>query len=424
MTSENKILDVVGVGFGPSNLALAIVIEEWQQAQGRQLNTRFIEKQPRFSWHSGMLLPGSTMQISFLKDLVSLRNPLSRYTFINYLHERGRLSSFINLQTFFPSRIEFNDYLAWAAERVGVPVSYGQEVVSIEPHADGLVKVTARDAEGWQHYLSRSVVVAAGGRGIVPDVFSGLSADSKIFHSSQYLKVVDALPAEGRFAIVGAGQSAAEIFLDLGQRFPVAGVDLFSRGQALRVSDDSPFVNEIFEPSFVDDLYAWDEDTRKMFLEAFSSTNYSVIDRDVVERIYNSLYQQRVTGESRQTIHFATHIESVRSVEGRIILRTSQRSGSGERHANHSYDAVFLATGYDRSTYLPMLETFQRPSSDVSRYYRLSLPAHPTCNIYIQGGCESSHGLSDTLLSILPIRSEEILNDILHHVVMCDLDSI
>ncbi|NOJ47631.1 lysine N(6)-hydroxylase/L-ornithine N(5)-oxygenase family protein [Bradyrhizobium sp. WSM 1744] len=45
----------------------------------------------------GMLLPGSDMQISFLKDLVSLRDPTSPFTFLNYLHKRGRFAGFHQL---------------------------------------------------------------------------------------------------------------------------------------------------------------------------------------------------------------------------------------------------------------------------------------------------------------------------------------
>jgi L-ornithine N5-oxygenase len=57
----------------------------------------------------------SELQISFLKDLVTLRNPTSPYSFVNYLKAHGRLVDFINLGTFYPCRMEFNDYLRWVA---------------------------------------------------------------------------------------------------------------------------------------------------------------------------------------------------------------------------------------------------------------------------------------------------------------------
>jgi L-ornithine N5-oxygenase len=69
--------ELIGVGFGPSNLAVAIAAGELGAAAPRQL---FLERQPRFGWHRGMLIEDATMQVSFLKDLVTLRNPASRIT--------------------------------------------------------------------------------------------------------------------------------------------------------------------------------------------------------------------------------------------------------------------------------------------------------------------------------------------------------
>ncbi|CAM5522064.1 lysine N(6)-hydroxylase/L-ornithine N(5)-oxygenase family protein [Streptomyces tanashiensis] len=120
MNETTPVYDVVGVGFGPANLALAIAVEEYneQAAPGEELTAVFLEKQPNFGWHRGMLLPDATMQVSFLKDLATMRNPLSRFGFVPYLHDRGRLVDFINHKMLFPTREEFHDYLQWAANGV------------------------------------------------------------------------------------------------------------------------------------------------------------------------------------------------------------------------------------------------------------------------------------------------------------------
>ena len=80
-----------------------------------------------------MLLDDATMQVSFLKDLVTLRNPTSEFTFLKYLHSRGRLVDFINHKSLFPLRVEFHDYFTWAADQVAGLVSYGSEVVGVRP---------------------------------------------------------------------------------------------------------------------------------------------------------------------------------------------------------------------------------------------------------------------------------------------------
>jgi L-ornithine N5-oxygenase len=122
--------DLIGVGFGPANLGLAIALDE---QDGRPLEPLFLERSPRFTWHSGMLLRGATMQISFLKDLVTLRDPRSRFSFLCYLQDRGRLVDFVNRQDFFPTRREFHDYLEWAAASFADAVRYGCEVRSVLP---------------------------------------------------------------------------------------------------------------------------------------------------------------------------------------------------------------------------------------------------------------------------------------------------
>ena len=127
---ELPVYDLVGIGFGPSNLALAIAATEHAEGgAGRPLRTRFVERQAAFGWHRGMLLDDATMQVSFLKDLVTLRNPASRFSFLSFLHDRERLIDFINHKSLFPLRLEFHDYLEWAAQKVDDLVSWDSEVV-------------------------------------------------------------------------------------------------------------------------------------------------------------------------------------------------------------------------------------------------------------------------------------------------------
>lgn len=157
---HHRVLDVLGVGYGPSNLALAVALHEHNQGATVPLSAEFVELKPEFGWHTGMLIPGATMQISFLKDLVTQRNPMSDFTFLNYLTERGRLTEFINYKTFFPTRLEFHDYLAWAADKVAASVRYGSRVTSIRD-IDGLFHVEV-SGERPATVRARNVVIAGG----------------------------------------------------------------------------------------------------------------------------------------------------------------------------------------------------------------------------------------------------------------------
>lgn len=407
--------DVIGIGFGPSNLALAIALDEVSR-RGAGLDAHFIERQPRFTWHGGMLLPGSDMQISFLKDLVSLRDPTSPLTFINYLHKKGRLEHFANCRTFYPSRVEFNDYLGWVAGHFADRCSYGETVVAVEPdRRDGPVRslrVISRTESGREVLRrARHIVVAVGGSPHIPAVFAAWSDHPRLIHSSRYLDRIGTigLDREGaRIAVIGGGQSAAEITVDLHGRFPGAAVDLVFRGHALKPSDSSPFVNEIFYPTFTDFIYDQPEDKRAALVQAFRNTNYAVVDPDLLDALYKILYEQRVEGEARIALMPRSRIDAVAAAgHGLAVEATDLYTGTGQRR---SYDAVVLATGYERNARPAFLETIlpylRGPGPD--RRYRIPACAEFEPHVYLQGVSEASHGLSDTLLSVLAARSNEI----------------
>lgn len=403
--------DLIGIGFGPSNIALAIALEEKKQAD-QHIEAFFIEKQPSFAWHRNMMLNNTHMQISFLKDLATLRNPISRFTFINYLHEKKRLQDFINLQTFLPSRHEFNDYLGWAAAQFDDCCAYGEDIFEVLPEKhDGevnMLRVRSRDGNGVvRDRMARNLVISVGGTPSVPDCFRPLKDDARVFHSSSYLQRIAAHPNAKRIAIVGAGQSAAEIFMDL-QGQPGRQVDLIMRARSIKPSDDSPFVNEIFNADFTDYVFNRTGKERTALLEEFWHTNYAAPDLALIEQIFNVFYQQKVTGDMRHRFLRRHDVDDVRADADGVHLTLHDLNT--DRIIQAGYDIVILATGYNRSLHKSLLAplAFYLGDFTVDRDYRLhSTPDfHPA--IFLQGACEMTHGLSDTLLSVTAIRSDEI----------------
>ena len=421
---RDSLFDMIGVGFGPSNLALAVRLAE--EPGAASLAHCFIERQPEFGWHRGMLLDDCRMQISFLKDLVTLRDPKSRFTFINYLFERGRLPDFVNLKSFYPTRVEFHDYLNWVAQAFDDKVHYGETVTGVEPvmaqDSSGqvnAVRVFSRNQAGreWQR-ITRALSIGIGGSAQVPEAFAALGPHN-VIHTANYLTSIDRVvgaPQSGprkRIAVIGAGQSAAEVFIDLTRRFPGVDASLVIRSGALKPADDSPFVNEIFSPAFTDVIFAQNKDMRRSLIDRFRDTNYAVVDRALIEQIYEMLYLQGVGGEPRHRLLANTAIETaVRHGNGQLELTLRDRL-SGHACAER-FDALVLATGYGRATHLGLLDGLAPYLGDalqtgnVGRDYQLATPAHFKPRIYLQGCCEDSHGLSDTLLSVLALRSDEI----------------
>ncbi|MBH3383716.1 lysine N(6)-hydroxylase/L-ornithine N(5)-oxygenase family protein [Pseudomonas juntendi] len=424
-SSPEKIHDLIGVGFGPSNLALAIALEELAETNGHALDALFIDKQTDYRWHGNTLATQSELQISFLKDLVSLRNPTSPYSFVNYLHQKQRLADFINLGTFYPCRLEYNDYLRWAAEHFATQAVYGEEVLRIEPELrEGKVdhlRIVSRDLQGREtQRRARSVVVGSGGTPKIPDAFRAFRNDPRVFHHSQYLSALQQLPCnEGkpmRIAVVGSGQSAAEAFIDLNDSYPSVKVDMILRASALKPADDSPFVNEIFAPEYTDLVFNQPHAEREKLVSEYHNTNYSVVDVDLLERIYGILYRQKVAHLHRHAVLCRRTIEDV--VETAAGIELTLRDLATDVRQTHRYDAVILATGYERRSHRELLAPLQQHLKDfeVDRDYRALAHSEFGANVYLQGFCEASHGLSDTLLSVLPARAAEIGQSLYQHL--------
>ncbi|BCG25199.1 L-ornithine N(5)-monooxygenase [Pseudomonas tohonis] len=416
--------DLIGIGFGPSNLALAIALQERARHQGA-LDALFLDKQADYRWHGNTLVTQSELQISFLKDLVSLRNPTSPYSFVNYLHQHGRLVDFINLGTFYPCRMEFNDYLRWVAGQFQEQSRYGEEVLAIEPVLEGqrveALRVISRDAGGETHVrATRAVVVSAGGTARIPQAFRHLKDDARVFHHSQYLERIARQPCVGgkpmRIAIIGGGQSAAEAFIDLNDSYPSVQVDMILRGSALKPADDSPFVNEVFSPEFTDLIFNQTGAERERFIREYHNTNYSVVDIDLIERIYGIFYRQKVSGIRRHAFHILSTVERANAGADGIEL-VLRNNASGEQSVQR-YDAVVLATGYERQAHRHLLEPLAQWMGDfeVGRDYRIRTDERCQAAVYMQGFCQASHGLSDTLLSVLPIRADEIAASLYAHI--------
>ncbi|NOR32486.1 MAG: SidA/IucD/PvdA family monooxygenase [Sulfitobacter sp.] len=407
-TSDQETFDLIGVGFGPSNLSLAVALSEAQTP----IRAKFLEAQPQFAWHPGMMIPGADMQISFLKDLVGQRNPQSPYTFVSYLHQKGRLNRFINRKTFFPSRVEFNDYLCWVAAQFPV-CDYDRRVVGIEAvdHRGTVdaIDVITREASGQEtRYRARNLVIAPGGAPKLPAYCSDFADDPRVIHSKDYMtSVVPSLCKGERIAIIGAGQSAAEIFADLADRPEAPKLDLIMRGRTIKPSDDSPFVNEIFDPSQTDAFYALPENARHAALDELAATNYSVVDEDVINAIYEMVYEQSVIAGKRLSIQPDTQVTGL-AVAGDALELTM--SSAGQLRTEH-YDRIICATGYTRALDQDILHGIAKYclKAEPGRDYRLPMADGFSPSIYVQGYSEATHGLSDTLLSVLAQRSEEIV---------------
>ncbi|KAI0780915.1 lysine/ornithine N-monooxygenase [Trametes elegans] len=428
-TDTAPLYDVIGLGFGPANVAIAgAIVDKWATSEGGSVcapvnwkplsladqNTTvfnllghsrdqndaplqqvlFIEKQPEFRWHPGMLLPNSQMQISFLKDLATLRSPQSPITFLAYLHSQGRLLNFINRGSFTPTRKEYSDYLSWAADFVqkrGVQVRFAEEVVGVTRRDDGTVEVLSRNLETGKEFSrrSRNIILSPGGSPKLPPALAVVAPHPRIIHSANYLFAVEdffaSVPQTGeplRIAVIGAGQSSTEVLLDLHNRLnslppPADGrkheLDMIFRKGSLKPSDDTPFSNEIFDPASTDMWFGLpSKRDRQAVLREYNPTNYSVVNMRTIDSLYEVMYHQKLlddiksrtgreeaSNRTRITLRPYTSIFAAEVVPGAHTNADTVRltlHGILDRAVSQkSYDAVFCGTGYDRDAWMRLL---------------------------------------------------------------------
>ncbi len=413
---ERQEVDVLAIGAGPANLALAVALEEIAPEVAR--NTIVVEQHDDVVWQRGMLLPWSQSQVSFLKDLVTMRNPRSRFSFVNHLHSVGRLDDFVNLGSFTPYRVEISSYLRWvASELAEVRIQYGRRCVSVEPRysaSDEITEWLVRLADG-DEIVCRTLVVGAGRDPHVPDVFDAIPQD-RLIHSTQFSGRVAALDPDvtRRVVVLGGAQSAAEMLWTVHQQLPKAQCTMVMRSIGLNCYESSKFTNELFYPSFVDDFHGARPEAREQLLHEMHRTNYSGLAPDTLDVLYRQMYLDKLSGADNMQMLTMVDVTDVRMDDDDVVLTlVDRRTG---RPDELRCDVILLGTGFDRG--MPKMvrhlaSALLLDDVTVSRNYRVDLPSSVRARCYLQGVNEATHGIADSLLSVLAIRSAEIVEDLI-----------
>ncbi|MFL6136585.1 MAG: lysine N(6)-hydroxylase/L-ornithine N(5)-oxygenase family protein [Frankiaceae bacterium] len=412
-------VELLAIGAGPANLALAVALDETAPkdlAEGSLL----VERDATIAWQRGMLLPWTQSQVSFLKDFVTLRDPCSKFTFLNYLHSVGRLDDFINLGSFTPYRIELSGYLKWVAESLEkVRVECNVACEAIEPCHDGDGTLS-----GWLTHLSNGSTVAskylvlgAGRDPHVPPVLTGLPSH-KVIHSTVYSQRIAELRKDvaHRVVVVGGAQSAAEMFYSIQDELPLCQPTMVMRSIGLNNYELSKFTNELYFPSFVDKFFNARPEARAQLLQEMYRSNYGGLTPSLLDALYRRMYLERLNGQERMRIITMVDITAAREDGDDIVLElTDRRTGTIEELR---CDVVLLGTGFARR--MPRLvqsiaSALGIERIEVTRDYRLVVDGPATAACYLQGVNEATHGIADSLLSVLAVRAGEIATDIVKH---------
>ena len=404
-------LDFIGIGAGPFNLGLACLT-----APIAGLNGIFLERKPAIDWHPGMLLASATLQTPFIADLVSLADPTSPLSFLNYLKESGRLYSFYIRENFFPLRTEYVEYCRWAAAKLD-SIRFGQEVVAVE-HADGEYLVRAGGVGGEvTTYRARRLVLGTGTPPFVPEACRGLAGE--ITHSSGYLEHKAALQRKPSITVLGSGQSAAEIYYDLLQDIDSFGYELtwITRSPRFFPLEYTKLTLEMTSPEYTDYFHALPAPTRGR-LNASQKNLYKGINAELINDIFDLLYQKNVSGPCRARLLTNTALIGADydpAIDTYTLDLRQQEQGADFRLRTNG---LVLATGYRRQ-----IPDFLAPITDriafdesgrfaVRRDYRIDRDTTDGA-IYVQNAELHTHGFVAPDLGMAAYRNSCIIADLL-----------
>jgi lysine N6-hydroxylase len=191
----------VGIGVGPANLSLASLLYSHPEVPNL-----FLDKKDRFGWHDGQQIPDTSMQTSLFKDLVLLSDPTSSFSFLSYLHEQRKIYHFVNAQFDAIPRKEFRSYLEWVSRR-NENIVFGEEVVAVEFDRSFVLYTNKRIL------TAENIAIGVGSQPWVPPPEQGKLGETQ-FHTTDFVNKAHGLGGK-RVAVIGGGQSGAEVFLDL-----------------------------------------------------------------------------------------------------------------------------------------------------------------------------------------------------------------
>lgn len=415
--------DLLGVGIGPFNLSLAALADGVPD-----LTAAFYDQQSSFQWHPGLLIDGTTLQVPFLADLVTLADPTSRWSFLNFLKDRERLFPFYFAERFHVHRAEYDAYCRWVAETLPA-TRFGQQVDAVrwDPEQGHFeVDHTQLDAHGEAEALGRTharhLVLGIGTAPHVPEALRPLAEAPTVpvVHSSQYVQQRERLLGAEHITVVGSGQSGAEVFLDLLRARPAGRERLtwLARTPGFAPMEYSKLGLEHFTPDYTRYFHGLAEPVRDRLVPQQWQLHKG-IDQDTLTAIHDELYRRTLDGGWPDAV-----------LTPGVTVRTAGRIGTQciELHLEHGdqgtrtrlmTDAVVLATGYRERPLDQLLSPLDqylrrdaagRPRIDAR--HRLELDRSVTGRIYVQNAERHTHGVGAPDLGLAAWRSAVILNDL------------
>lgn len=424
--SPGHTYDLVGVGIGPFNLSLAALADG---VPG--LRSLFLDAKPKFSWHPGLLMEGTTLQVPFLADLVTMADPTSPWSYLNYLRSHERMFKFFFSERFHIPRREYDHYCRWVAEQLS-SCRFDAEVTTLEWDENaGAFAVVYRSADGAEaRVLARQVVVGVGTNPVVPEPLRPLMTDAhagRVLHSADYRTYRARLAEADDVTVIGAGQSGAEVALDLlrnqdgdGEGGPY--VRWYARTRAFAPMEYSKIGLEHFTPDYIRYFRHLPEAARERLVREQWQL-YKGVSSDTLGEIYDELYERTIGGgEPRAVLQPGVEVVAARADRDGYLLTCRDQNQDSLFEIRTS--AVVSATGYtaSRPAFLDavadLVDWDDKGRYQVDEEYRVALDPRVSGTLYVQNAEMHTHGVGAPDLTLGAWRAAMILNAAMGHTVL------
>ncbi|ELY93554.1 monooxygenase [Natrialba chahannaoensis JCM 10990] len=411
--SDDRVYDVVGIGIGPFNLGLAAMLDNVTE----DVDAAFLERDAAFQWHEGMLLDGATLEVPFLADLVTLADPTSEYSYLNYLRETDRLYEFYFYETFQVPRREYNAYLRWVVDRLNTP-QFSREVTTVcwDDDANHYVVTAHHTDTGAQFdYRTEHVALGIGSRPQIPKALQGHPEDD-VFHTARYRYNRERVLDADSVTVVGSGQSAAEVFQDLLSRQTDHDyrLDWLTRSDGFFPMEYSKLGLQHFTPEYERYVYGLPQAVKDDLIPN-QELLYKGIDPGTSAEIYDLLYRRSIGDADPDVGLFAmTEVRDIVALNDAYALDCHQ--WQSEESFVHESEVVILGTGYERPIpgFLDPLEDAinwdQKDRFEVTADHRLDLDL--SGDIFLQNAELHTHGVGVPDLGLGCYRNSKFVNRI------------
>ncbi len=416
--------NLLGIGLGPFNLGLAALLSSHDS-----LSSVFLERKPEFRWHEGLLMEGTTLQVPFLADLVTMTDPTHPLSYLNYLRQHHRLYNFYFYERFLIPRLEYDDYCRWASQQLA-SCRFGETVENVS-YDDGqnLFRTETIRTDGSSHaYLAHNLAL---GIGTVPyyPAWAQQRDSGLMVHSSQFNHCREQLQKCKTVTVIGSGQSAAECVLALYSALTPdmvsngASVQWISRSAGFFPMEYSKLGLEYFSPDYMQYFHTVPREKRRDITRK-QGLLYKGISISTIAEIFDLLYERSVGGvKTGLTLIANCNVNNAEYSPQSSTFRLSVNNPESGATGSYETDAVILGTGYHHvwpEWFTRLKNTVLATDNDgdmiVDETFCAARCDDGTGKIFIQNAETFHHGVGAPDLGLGAYRNATIINQLLGQI--------